>query len=121
MSLSDVTITVSAVDYVYTPTYVAGSQAIRSLVGSTFSEPETLEVSNTPGSKSKPFRLLVKLSTTKATEGDVVTIGTGQFHCVFTVPTDGTIAIADIQLLVQKMQAYLTDDKVAQLLAGSLG
>ena len=118
MALNDITVTVSAIPYVFKVNEVDASRVLRlDTTNGSLSLPFALTHSQQKGSATKPDRHLIRVDIAKQnpTSGLISTVSA---HTVLTVPRAPAIAGTDLQLAYEILRTYLTP---AQALAISKG
>lgn len=122
MSLNDVSIEYpSGTTTEFGVVSVNGRDVIRNSSSATAILPDILEIAQTPGTKSRPQRTLIKRLTTVQSPDDPMVFSSPQVHVVITFPADGVATTADLVNQWGQLRAYLTDTKFAEIASGMLG
>lgn len=121
MALSDITITVAAVNYVFKPAQVTSTREVVRLdtEHGSLALPMALMQATTPPSGNSPGRYMLKtgIARQNATTGKIVTVNS---HTVLTVPQDPAITASDVILSYELLRTYMTTAVAGQMAAGIL-
>lgn len=118
--LSDITVTVDTVPYVFQPAEVSGKRSVRlDTEHGSLALPMSMVQSSETATSSKAGRHLIQFNIVKQ---DAVTgeVATATAHTVLTVPRSSAISNEDIVLAYELLRTYLTPEVAADIANGIL-